>query len=145
MAEYQPVDLNYSPDALVLYCSDARFFYAHEIALEEHELKSDERTPDRQVFAGPSDSIVNEESREVVVKRIQALVGLHKDIKVVSIIDHYPCGWMGAVIPGYKEADDFEKIHIHKKHLKAASEILGQVMDGVRVETGLVGPDGKSI
>ncbi len=139
MSDYHPVELGYMPDALLMYCSDGRFFDAHESSAETHGVKSEDRLPDRIVIPGPSYSIVEESSGRVILPYIRGLLKLHGCTQI-SIYDHFPCGWMTENTEGYRESDEAGKIAIHGRHLKAAEEILSQSFKGIDIQTHLFGP-----
>lgn len=140
MAEYNPVDLNYKPDIILMTCSDGRFKPAFDATAQARGHLLAETPPNEIRIPGPSISIVDEKSRPVIVGYVEALHGFFES-DTVAIYDHYPCGKMKLAVEGYAEADEAGQIEFHKRYLKLAGEIIQQALPNAAYQPHLVGPE----
>ena len=86
-------------------------------------------------FPGASQALLDEDSRETVLRAVRLAIDLHKVSRVI-IVDHEDCGACGgsAAFPGSDEEEGF-----HADSLRNAAEILRREFDGITVVTFYTG------
>ena len=138
------VDINYKPKKILMTCSDGRFIPAfNELARQHGDLSPNAPASEFRI-PGPSVSLTHNETSEVNLKYIGALMDFF-GADTLALYDHIPCGWKKLMIDGYADADDNQRISLHEREIKAAGEIISKTFPDLKFEPHLVGPDGHEI
>lgn len=115
------IEFDLSPhecDAFVLVCMDFRQFCKQ--TLHNYMLEKGIETYDLVALPGSCKSLLNPNSRDVIVDAIKISIDLHK-CKTIFLIHHKDCG-------AYKSVKTFEssedELEFHKSELQKAKRIL---------------------